>query len=150
MGRKGLKPATWCAAADLDNSVLRKFLSGENDSLTLSSLSALAQAASVSIGEMLGERPPRVGAVERKILRRAVARLESALADADAELNAEDSAMAILGIYDWYEAPVDETVAEAAVDNVISLVLRTSRPKRGRQGNRVQDQVARHQSGEDD
>jgi DNA-binding Xre family transcriptional regulator len=47
--------ATWCHAAGMDKSALRKFLKGHNNSIELPTLFKLAEVYQLTIAEMVGE-----------------------------------------------------------------------------------------------
>lgn len=55
-----LKPTPWAQSADVPESTFRSFLDGSARSPRFDTLKKLATAADASIGEMIGEKPPRL------------------------------------------------------------------------------------------
>jgi transcriptional regulator with XRE-family HTH domain len=57
MERRGLKPSPWSKASGIRESTLRDYMSGRNNTMTIDTLEKLANAAKVTIAEIIGEAP---------------------------------------------------------------------------------------------
>lgn len=58
MARKGLKLSSWCKKAGISRGSLRAFLEGNSRSMTTRTIQQLANAADVTVAELLGGNPP--------------------------------------------------------------------------------------------
>ena len=55
MERYNLRVDPWCKKANISEGTLRNFLNGDSDSIGAGNLELLANAAKISVGELLGE-----------------------------------------------------------------------------------------------
>lgn len=110
----------WTKSANISESALRKFLSGETRSMRLDNLEALAHAANTSVAEITGEddSPPITGA-NRLLLEMLVRGLREHYSDEKNPLSFDQGSKILFMLHDFFEANPsfrDTVMSEDTID----------------------------------
>jgi hypothetical protein len=118
----------WEKDADISQGVLRKFLKGDTQDISVSAVIRLAQARRTSVGQLLGE----TAVIDTNLLVHVIAELDRMLEESGVKVEAVDREQKARAIAALYEATVRDEETEIAYRTVARMLTpaRTQAPRR--------------------
>ena len=104
MGKYNLSTNKWCAIANINEGTLRSFLKGRTFSLTLKTLQKLAEAVSVSVGDLIPDEPVETDIshlpfIDHKLLTDVVRMVDEMILEKSLNLSINERAQAYSNCY---------------------------------------------------